>query len=179
MIAWVLERFASVTDDAFVQLPPGTAPVEGVRSRFDVVPGRGPLSGVHGALANARNPWVLVVACDMPGADPALVEVLGRHATSGVDAVVPSWQGGHIEPLGALYSRALLPRAEELLVGGACRPSMLLSVPSRTRYVPIEPLLVAGELCADCFVNVNTRGELARWVAAKGPAVTVTAGRRA
>jgi molybdopterin-guanine dinucleotide biosynthesis protein A len=179
MISWVLERFLPVTDDAFVQLPPeGRAP-QGVRSMRDVIPGRGPLSGVHGALANAQHPWVLVVACDMPGVDPALASVLGRHVAEGVEAIVPSWRGGHIEPLGALYSRALLPRAEALLSEGACRPSMLLAPPTRVRYVPIEPLLSSGGLCADCFVNVNTKGELARWATSKGPAGTVISGRRA
>src|SRR6476659_6598378 len=39
---------------------------------FDLYEGRGPLGGLHSALAYARTPWIFVLACDYPFVSTAL-----------------------------------------------------------------------------------------------------------
>jgi molybdenum cofactor guanylyltransferase len=80
----------------------------GVRSVADVMAERGAPGGVHAALLQARTPWVLVVAADMPFVTLAVVERLLAEPREGVDAVGFE-VGGRLEPLLALYRTALAP----------------------------------------------------------------------
>src|SRR5204863_290703 len=71
-----------------------TAPVDpplGVAPRIiaDVVPGCGPLGGIHAALTEARGDAVFVAACDMPYLNAAFVSFLLELARE-ADAAVPS-----------------------------------------------------------------------------------------
>ena len=164
---WIMDRLEGVTDDMFLQMAPGaTAPVD-LPKHHDVDPGGGPKSGIHGALLNARHPRVFVVASDMPGVDPRLPAVLARH--DGVDAVVPRWANGWVEPLCALYSRSALPVLVAQLAEGRYRLSHLHDRLESVAYVDVEPLMDAGALDPDCFANINSRGELEAWMARSGP----------
>jgi molybdopterin-guanine dinucleotide biosynthesis protein A len=158
---WLLERLSSVTDDLFLQMAPGaTAPAD-LPAHLDPTPGGGPKSGIHGALLHARYPRVFVVGSDMPNVDPRLPLVLSGH--EGADAVVPRWENGWIEPLCALYSSTALPTLVSQLSDGRLRMRDLLDELGSVIYVTIEPLVDAGDLDANCFVNINTRDELDRW----------------
>jgi molybdopterin-guanine dinucleotide biosynthesis protein A len=162
----VVERFSPVSDDVFLQLTDRVRAPEGVRTCYDLIPGEGPLSGIHGALSHARHPRVFITACDMPGADPRLPGILASR--EGYEAVVPVWRNGWIEPLCALYLRSLIPMAERMLSEGSHRLAHLLDPPVKVALVPIEPMVEAGLLEGDCFVNINTRDDLRRWVATNG-----------
>jgi molybdopterin-guanine dinucleotide biosynthesis protein A len=122
---------------------PGTRPVR------DLVPGSGPLGGIHAALTHARSDHVFVVACDMPNVTRALVMELFEKAGD-CDIVVPRTGRGY-HPLCAVYTRACLePIARRL----AERRLKVMDVfeDVRTRVVtPDDGLLV----------NVNTPGEFA------------------
>ncbi len=76
----------------------------------------GPLAGLATVLSAARNPWILVIAVDLPRLDRAF---LNRLLTlgGGRTGVVPHSPHG-FEPLAALYPRALLPEAEKALAAG-------------------------------------------------------------
>jgi molybdopterin-guanine dinucleotide biosynthesis protein A len=89
------------------------APRESVRLVADIVPGSGPLGGLHTALTEAACEVVVVVACDMPYVSGPFVAHLAGLAT-GADAVVPQTERGY-HPLCAAYTRAcLLPIAGRL-----------------------------------------------------------------
>jgi molybdopterin-guanine dinucleotide biosynthesis protein A len=79
---------------------------EGVRLVADVVPGCGPLGGVHAALSEAAHPVTVVVACDMPYLSWAWLDYLAGLAAH-ADAVVPLTEDGY-HPLCAAYTRACL-----------------------------------------------------------------------
>lgn len=66
----------------------------------------GPLAGVLAGLAVARHDWVLVLACDAPQVDRALLESLLAVAAQG-DAAVMVRQGGHWQPMFSLIPRSL------------------------------------------------------------------------
>ena len=74
-----------------------------------------PLSGVHAALAHAREDWVAVAACDLPYLTPAYWATLAQFCQSelhrgksyqGERAVIVQREG-RLEPLAALYHRSL------------------------------------------------------------------------
>ena len=90
----------------------------GVRVVSDQVKARGPLAGIHAALSEAAHSRVLVVACDMPNLQPALLEALLKDETA--EVVVPRTAFGY-EPLLAVYAKSCLPAVEQTLSGGSSR----------------------------------------------------------
>ena len=164
----ILERqiaeLATLTDDVMVvaaRVPLGAAPpdVDGVRIRHmvDVVPGSGPLGGVHAALSEARHDAVFVVACDMPYVTAALAGHLASLSHE-AQVVVPQI-GDRFHPLCAVYSRSCLDRAAELL---AERRLALVDLMSRvsTRVVTEEEIGRFGAP-SRLLANVNTPAEYA------------------
>src|SRR5262252_6648317 len=94
----------------------GKATHPSARTVADVVPGCGPLGGIHTALTEARNDAVFVLACDTPYPTAPLVEQLFALA-DGVDVVVPRTDRGY-HPLCAVYTRGCLePIAQRLAAG--------------------------------------------------------------
>jgi molybdenum cofactor guanylyltransferase len=72
----------------------------------DIYPARGPLSGIHTALAASQEEWNLIVACDMPEVTAEFLTRMIRRAERGkADAVIPAGPSGLPEPLCAAYSR--------------------------------------------------------------------------
>jgi len=71
-----LDALAGVDDVMLVgAATPATLPT-GVRFVSDIVPGCGPLGGLHAALSAARHDTTLLLACDMPFVTPPLVAYL-------------------------------------------------------------------------------------------------------
>jgi molybdopterin-guanine dinucleotide biosynthesis protein A len=98
---------------------PALAPlVPATRIVADEWPGRGPLGALATAFHATDAEWVMLVACDMPFTQPALIREIARLAltTSEVDAVAPRGARG-LEPLHAAYHRACLPLAIARLAG--------------------------------------------------------------
>ena len=162
MVRWIVERLGPLTDDLFCQLAPGATAPDDIPVNRDSLPGCGALSGLHGALARARHGRVFVCASDMPGVDPRLPGILARH--EGMDAVVPRWANGWIEPMCALYSRSAVEVAEDRLETGEYRLAGFLATLPGVAYVDIEPLMGEGALDEGCFVNINSQDELERWM---------------
>lgn len=95
------------------------------REATDVVAGRGPIGGLHAGLPEVRQPFAVVVACDMPFLSPALLAYMaGRPRT--YQALVPRLDG-RWHPTHAIYSRACLPFIERALAEGENRLTALLS----------------------------------------------------
>lgn len=83
----------------------------------DQRPGQGPLAGLESALAESPCAWVLVLPCDLPRADAALVQALLCERRAGLEAVVAKTPRG-LEPLVGCYARALLPALRAYLGSG-------------------------------------------------------------
>ncbi len=82
----------------------------GLEAVADDHPGEGPLGGVLTALARAPHDLVVVLACDVPGADPAAVRhvVAALAATPEADVAVPVLDDGRHQPLHAAWRRSAL-----------------------------------------------------------------------
>lgn len=132
--------------------------------REDLVPGCGPLGGVHTALTRARHDVVFVLACDMPFVTAPFAAHLLSLADSW-DVVVPRTERGY-HPLCAAYRRTCLDAIARRL---AQRRLKMTDMFSDVRVREVN----AGEL--DRFgdrdwllANVNTPAELAGLEALQG-----------
>jgi molybdopterin-guanine dinucleotide biosynthesis protein A len=122
----------------------------------DIYTNLGPLGGLHSAFHNAANPFILVVACDMPWLNrPLLAYLISLRTTA--DVVVPRW-GKYPEPMHAVYRKSCLNAVESNLQAGTLK---LISFYGQVavRFVnrdEIEQFDPEGQ----SFVNVNTPGDL-------------------
>lgn len=101
-------------------------PVPGARLVSDHYPERGPMEGIASGLEAINSDRALVMACDMPFVSRAIVDRLCTFAPE-APAVVPRGPRG-LEPLLAVYSRALLPDLRRHLEGGERRIQRLLPI---------------------------------------------------
>jgi len=121
----------------------------GLRWHLDLFPQAGPLGGLYTALSVVEAPRCLVTGCDMPRLGEAALRAL--LAAPLAPAVVARGPGGRPEPLAAVYSKALLPRIDDLLRAGQLRLSNLFD--DETRFV---------DFADDLFFNVNTPEDWAK-----------------
>jgi len=125
---------------------------ESARVVADIVPGCGPLSGLHAALSSARSALTLILACDMPFVTSPLLGHLLSLAGS-ADIVVPRTIRGY-HPLCAVYSRACLePAARRLASGDFTLMSLVDEM--RVRVVTADALEMFGDPDR-LLANVNT-----------------------
>lgn len=121
----------------------------------DIVQGKGVLGGLLTAVSAASQPFVAVVACDMPFANPALIRAeLNLMEAEKVDVVIPR-SGQGLEPLHALYRRE------------TCLPAILKAVESEQRRlisffpdVKVREMQLEEVMSFDpselAFLNINT-----------------------
>jgi molybdenum cofactor guanylyltransferase len=123
----------------------------------DDIPGKGPLGGLSTALRHAPTDHLLVVACDMPSLQPALLAHLIALAPDH-DAVIPVWDNRY-QPLCAIYSSSLYP----LTVRRIC--ANRLSMHTFIDSIPNPHFLPATEVArldptGLSFRNLNTPSHL-------------------
>ena len=142
-----------------------------IRTVEDAYAETGPLGGIYSGLVamtegsdvqgqapfrRGRGSHALVVACDMPLLQPALLRELLRLA-SGYDAVIPV-RDGLPEPLCAVYSTACVEAARGLLERGAYKVTGLVDAVDALRvpeaqWRPFDPEGLS-------FLNVNREEDL-------------------
>ena len=135
------------------------ADVAGIRRIADPEPHAGVLPALRAALDAAREPLCLLVACDMPFLQPALLRRLVELA-NGFDVVIPHVEG-QPQPMHAVYRRnACRAAIEDSLAQGRRRMIAFLDA-VRVRTVPEDEIRsVDPELRS--FFNVNTPEDLER-----------------
>jgi molybdopterin-guanine dinucleotide biosynthesis protein A len=104
LIQRVIMRVAHLADEVIVTTNiPRSYGFLGVPLVTDLIPGMGALGGLYTALATAHHPLVGLVACDLPFANPDLLEACREILLdTGVDAILPATERG-LEPLHAVY----------------------------------------------------------------------------
>ena len=123
----------------------------------DIVPGCGPLGGLHAALTAARGDALFLVACDMPYLSSPFIAYLLSLAGD-ADVVVPRSERGY-HPLCAVYTLACLEPAAARLADRRLKMRELLAS-MRTRVVPIEDIRPFGDP-RRLLTNVNTPADYA------------------
>jgi molybdenum cofactor guanylyltransferase len=160
----ILERqmaaIAPLTDDLMI-VGGGDADVAphqiGPRVIPDLVPGCGPLGGLHAALTAARGDVLFLVACDMPYlSSPFIAYLLSLAGDANI--VVPESERGY-HPLCAIYTRACLEPATARLADGRLKMRELLDS-MRTRVVSVDEVRRFGDPDR-LLANVNTPADYA------------------
>jgi molybdopterin-guanine dinucleotide biosynthesis protein A len=128
-----------------------------VRVLPDIVPGCGPLGGLHAALTAARGDALLLVACDMPFVTAAFAGHLLSLAEEAA-IVVPKTERGY-HPLCAVYTRACLETVATRLADRRLRLRELVE-DMPTRVVTGEEIERFGDRHR-LLANVNTPAEYA------------------
>jgi len=130
---------------------------EGVEAAVvgDVLPVRGPLTGIASALIHAGRPYVFVLGCDMPFiAEGAIRYVLAE--SRGEDIIIPRTEGG-FEPLHALYSRSCISPMLTAIERGEMKINAIFPLLS-VRVLPPNPVFFNRG--TSVFTNVNTEEAL-------------------
>ena len=127
---------------------------------FDLYPNRGPLGGLHAALAHAATPWIFLLACDFPLVPPELITLLAREVSADYDAVVPRQPDGHLQPLCGFYNVGTCGAIiDAFLESPRSVPMHEILDQLRVRIVTSEEY--AGVPAAsDAFINVNRKQDL-------------------
>ncbi len=138
---------------------PGTVPPLDLPCIEDQAEVRAPLAGVQAALRACEAPAVLVVGCDMPLIQPALVYALLALApcNDDVQIIAPEGPAGP-EPLLAIYRKTLLPEIDRRIEGGELALHRLLAAVD-TRTIP-EAELRALDPELRSFRNLNREADL-------------------
>jgi molybdopterin-guanine dinucleotide biosynthesis protein A len=123
----------------------------------DIYPGKGALGGIYTGLAVSNSLYNLVVACDMPFLNQALLRYM-IQISPGFDLVVPR-VGDLVEPLHAVYSKSCLAPIEGLLDQGELRVSTLFDL-VKVRYVEADEIDSFDPKHLS-FLNINTKADLA------------------
>jgi molybdopterin-guanine dinucleotide biosynthesis protein A len=133
----------------------------------DLMPGCGPLGGLHAALTAAQGEVVVVVACDMPYISAPFLAYLASLAGKGgragersepdeAIAVVPETERGY-HPLCAAYTRTAIEPIERRLAAGRLTMMDLLA-DVRLRVVAGHEIARFGDP-HQLLANVNTPAE--------------------
>lgn len=119
LIEHAVASMKSKFEDIIIAGRPGNrTEIPGARTLCDLIPGCGPLSGLHAALSASESRWLWLTACDMPNFSAAWVEHLEAAICSheGPAFACVAASGGYVEPFHAFYSRDALPALETLLL---------------------------------------------------------------
>lgn len=122
----------------------------------DEWPGKGPLGGLVTAMRYASNDKLLVVACDMPGLNDRLFDLLKTQLGTATEAVVPR-HGGLIEPLASAYHRNAQPAFRRCVELDVLKMSDALSQ-VRTSFLEVHPGREGWP--EDLFRNINRPTDL-------------------
>jgi molybdopterin-guanine dinucleotide biosynthesis protein A len=113
--------------------------------------GMGPLAGIEAALASSTSDWNLILACDMPCLNAAILESL---FADDADCSLPRYPDGGLEPLCAVYHRRCHSHIRTAIENGVRKVTAALDGLA-IRYVPVTS--------EEPFTNLNTPEELERY----------------
>jgi len=126
------------------------------RAVADTYPGKGALGGIYTGLAISNSWYNLIVACDMPFLNQALLRYM-IELSAGFDLVVPRL-GELVEPLHAVYTKSCLAPIEGLLSQDNLEVRALFELVN-VRYVDAEEIDKFDPKHLS-FFNINTEADL-------------------
>lgn len=152
---------AGVSEIVLVGAPgralPAVSAVVPIRHTTDPVEGEGPLQGILAGLEVAHYEVAVVVGCDMPRLEPALLTLLAQHALDGARMVVPL-HNGRPEGLCCAWRTDAVEVVRAHLAAG---DRAVMSVAADLRALRLAPENYAeADPSGRSFVNVNTPDEL-------------------
>lgn len=160
LFSFILDQVQGVSEDVFIIS--NRDDVEAY-TPYQVYPDKirdiGALGGIYSALSYSQSELCLVLACDMPFVNRALIELL-RAEAAGFDAVVPEVGEQMLEPFRAVYRTSCLPAVKAAIDAGERRAvSFLPQV--KAKRIP-SAVLAQIDPKLESFLNINTPEDLTR-----------------
>jgi molybdopterin-guanine dinucleotide biosynthesis protein A len=126
----------------------------------DTQEGKTPFNGIVTGLQAASSEYAFICACDVPFVNERVVELLFRRASS-VDAAIPKWNEGAIEPLEAVYQAAsTLQVARDTMAVSGQRLKVMIDKLAHVVYVSVEDEVSKLDSDLLTFFNVNSRKDM-------------------
>lgn len=119
----------------------------------DVYKEIGPLGGIYSSLLNCKEEYLFITACDMPFITKKSIDVLCSKITKNTDIIV-FCENGKLYPLGAIYSKKVLPIIEEMILKKYYKLSYLIE---KSRFVKVN--IEDTDIKLDVLNNINTPQE--------------------
>ncbi|HOJ70433.1 MAG TPA: molybdenum cofactor guanylyltransferase [Syntrophorhabdaceae bacterium] len=156
LIGHVYDRIKGIFDDIIIiSNNPQVMNDEGVPVVKDIVPIQSTLTGIVSALIHSRNPYVFIVACDMPNISTDGIRYMLENI-KGEDIIIPRIDKG-FEPLHAIYSRSCITYMLRLLEK---RDFRISSVFSYVQVKVIEDNPHFYHKGRSVFININRMEDL-------------------
>lgn len=114
----------------------------------------GPLGGIYSSLLNCKEEYLFITACDMPFITKNSIEVLCNKVDKNTDGVVFYDKNNKLYPLGAIYSKNVLPIIEEMIEKKYYKLSYLIE---RSNFVKIN--IEKTDIPLKVLSNINTLQE--------------------
>ena len=122
----------------------------------DVYPDLGPIGGIYTGLLNSGSESNFILSCDMPFINPQIIIYLLSNRDKSL-ASIPTHGKNIIEPLCALYSKAILPQLKKQIRNKDLKLMNLLKTVD-VNWVKMDSGLEFYH--PDLFFNVNDQNSL-------------------
>ena len=157
-------RFSGEFDNVYLSVADvGKYPDVEADRIVDILPGAGPMSGVHAALTNLPGDGAFFVAADLPYACPRAARRISELCADH-DASIIRLSDGKLEPLFGYYRKAMLPRCTDMIKSGDYRMTELVLRMNTLFLAPAD----LGALWNDKLIlNINTPCDYEQVVLAK------------
>ena len=114
----------------------------------------GPLGGIYSSLLNCKEEYLFITACDMPFITKNSIEVLCNKVDKNTAGVVFYDKNNKLYPLGAIYSKNVLPIIEEMIEKKYYKLSYLIE---KSNFVKIN--IEKTDIPLKVLSNINTLQE--------------------
>ncbi len=159
----VLSIFEQVFTETIVVVAQHSSVTEGLSHRVvtDVIPGKGPVGGLHTGLFYSREPFVFLAACDMPFLEIALIQRICQLSkeSDNADACMFELSTG-IQPMQGVYSQKCISSLESMIrndqlsmQGLLNRTELKVQTLDQAKIEDLDPNFVS-------FMNINTPSDL-------------------
>jgi molybdopterin-guanine dinucleotide biosynthesis protein A len=158
IISYLVKQFSPLSDDLLIiSNHPDLYHHLNLPVYPDLIPGKGPLSGIHSALSHAKYSSVLIMACDMPLLRTETAKPLTDAWMKFPDhALIPSGQNG-TEPLFSLWPGKLLAALDQWLISDN-KPKIMDFLVSTHRMIQVDYPEISSY--HNVFMNINTPSDL-------------------
>jgi molybdopterin-guanine dinucleotide biosynthesis protein A len=129
-----------------------------IRIDTDIIPDKGPMGGLYTALETTRQQHVLLLSCDTPFLQPALIKRLLSGLRDG-RICIPECQG-RLHPLCAIYPKSLKDKVVTCITENRLRMTAFVSSAAHDR-IHSDDLEV---MYPDLFMNLNDRQSIHTWM---------------
>ena len=114
----------------------------------------GPLGGIYSSLLNCKEEYLFITACDLPFITKNSIVVLCNKVDKNTDGVVFYDKNNKLYPLGAIYSKNVLPIIEEMIEKKYYKLSYLIE---KSNFVKIN--IEKTDIPLKVLSNINTLQE--------------------